>query len=406
VSCFIPAGAVVKDTNVHKISEDLTILKEPTASLETAYHVGKIHHLDFTSPQQGNYNAPETKEFSTGLPGDCLVLTQASDCSQAYDSNPDSYFLGAQYDETTGLVTEQHRSLKMSLEEADKDSSVYGDVKGGVATFNALAQGKVNELPEGTYNLCYATMNSECDHPEDFSMLSKKIEILPASATGATLTVQMTVQLGHDMIVEWSSNKGLSPQDMMGESWVGLYDKDACIDTHPQTLRHNCRPEGGRQQPLAAVQLKTVRMMGGHCQTTADCLPEEWKSKCQSHHLHSSDHSCSNGEHQTMCYKGQCTGGIDHGVVRFKYDEYVRAGDYDVRMFTGDSRNRNGYMCGGMRSVPHEVYTQCVLESTVNATVKVYNNLENLEDLDSMPGLEVMFRGNRGVFNNPFNRLH
>lgn len=404
VTCFIPSGAIIQKSNVHKISEDLTVFKEPTAALVTSFHRGRIYNLDFTSPQQGDYNDPAAKEFSTGLPGDCVVLTQAADCSQAYTVSSADYFVGVSYDSTTGEYLEQHRSSMMSLDESDADNTVNGDTKGGVASYNALAQGKVNELPEGMYSICYATMNSECDQAEDFSLLSKKIEILPPSATGATLKVHMTVQLGHEIVVEWSANRGLSPQDMMGQTWVGLYDKDACVDTHPQTMRHNCRPVNGRQQPLASRTLETVKMLGGYCQTTADCQTDEWKAKCSSHH-DPTDHSCDTGEHLSMCYKGRCTGGIDKGVAIFSFDEYQRAGDYDIRLFQGDSRNANGYFCGGMTGTPHELYTQCVLESSVNATVKVYNNRENLEDLEFTPGFEVSFNGNRGTFANPHAKL-
>jgi hypothetical protein len=292
----------------------------------------------------------------------------------------------------------------MVLDEADADTTMNGDVKGGVASYRALAMGKVNELPEGMYKVCYATMNSECDDPEDFKMLSKQIEIMPPSATGATLKVHVTVQLGHDIVVEWSSNRRLSPQDMMGETWVGLYDKDACVDVHPQALKHKCRPEGGRQQPLASRALETVRTMGGYCQTDADCHQAEFKASCPGHH-DPTDPACTSGEHFSMCYQNRCTGGLDQGVVRFSYDEYHRAGDYDIRLFQGDSRNQNGYFCGGMTGAPNEVYMQCVLESSVNASVKVYNNRENLEDLEFTPGFEVSFNGNRGTFANPHARM-
>merc|ERR1712166_1095090 len=124
----------------------------------------------------------------------------ATDCLNAYDVEASSYYTGAVYDEVTGTVTEQSRSAKMSLDQADMDVDIMGDVKGGIASHQALAQGKVNELAEGIYNLCYATMNSECDQPEDFLLLSKQIEILPPSATGAALPTHMTVQLGHEIV--------------------------------------------------------------------------------------------------------------------------------------------------------------------------------------------------------------
>jgi len=405
VTCFIPRGAIVELSNVHRLSEDLTIFKEPTSALETTHFQGKVYMLDFTSPQQGNYNRPQDKEFSTGLPGDCIVLTQAATCANAYEVTQESYFVGLELNPVTGQYEEQYRSAKMLLDERDKDTTTTGDVKGGVASYQALAQGKVNELPEGRYKICYATMNSECDQPEDFTMLSKQIEILPADQSGATLKVHVTVQLGHDILVEWSSNRGLSPRDMIGETWVGLYDKGACVDTHPQTLRHMCRPEGGRQQPLAHRSLETVRVLGGFCTNDEDCHPEEWRHKCARHH-DPTDSACSDSSHLAMCYKSKCTGGIDSGTIRFSISEYQQAGDYEVRLFQGDARNKNGIFCGGMTGTPHETYTQCTYESAVNATIKVYNNRERLEDMTIVPGFEVNFNGNRGTFVNAHAKLH
>jgi len=392
VSCFIPKGAIVQSSNVARLSEDLTVLKEPTAALRETYHQGKIYNLDFTSPQQGDFDKPDLKEFSTGLAGDCVVLTQATDCSQAYDVSQDSYFVGLYFNTKTGQYEDQHRSMMMSLDQADSDKSVMGDIKGGIASYEALAQGKVNELPEGTYKICYATMNSECDNPEDFSMLTKEIEILPRSDTAATLRAQMMVQLGHDILVDWSSNNGLSTQDMIGKTWVGLYDKGACIDTQPQTLRHQCQPEGGRQQPIAYRSLETVKMLGGYCETTADCFPAEWKAKCDQHH-DPTDTACDSGSHISMCYKNQCTGGTDRGTVRFDVSEYAQAGDYEVRLFQGDARNKNGIFCGGITGTPHETYTQCVYESSVNASIKVYTGEDNLADLNAVVGIEMYFSG-------------
>jgi hypothetical protein len=400
VTCFIPKGAVVQVDNVERLSEDLTILIEPTAGLDSSYEQGRIYNLDFTSPQQGDYNRPENKEFSTGLPGDCVVLTQASDCSQAYSVSSDSYFLDVQF--IDGTYQEQHRSMKMSLDEADVDTLTMGDTKGGVASTRALAEGKVNELPAGTYNICYATMNSECDHAADFSMLTKQIEILPRSATGATLMVHKTVQLGHDIQVDWSSNKGLSSQDMIGETWVGLFDKDACLDTYPQTDRHKCKPLGGRQQPIAYRALKSVKMLGGTCQSDEDCHPQVWKEKCQGHH-DPTDETCASGRHMSLCLKktgqaeGTCTGGIDSGRLRFSQSEYLQAGEYDVRIFQGDSRNKNGIFCGGMQNTPHETYNQCVYESSVSASLLVYSGHDNVVDLNALPGMEMVWSNGRKI---------
>lgn len=392
VTCFIPKGAIVHVSNVERLSEDLTVFKEPTAALDKTYYEGRLYNLDFTSPQQGDFNRPDLKEFSTGLAGDCVVLTQATDCSQAYTVSSDTYFVGLSYNTVTGQYEDQHRSMMFNLENADKDKGVMGDIKGGIASHQALAQGKVNELPQGNYNICYATMNSECDQPEDFSMLSKTIEILPRPMTGATLRAHVTVQLGHDMVVDWSSNKGLSPQDMIGETWIGLYDKGACLDTHPQTLRHMCQPDGGRQQPIAYRTLETVKMMGGYCESDTDCLPAQWKEKCEQHH-DPTDAACNSGSHMTMCYQNRCTGGIDTGTVRFSQSEYMNSGDYDVRLFQGDARNKNGIFCGGMTGTPSETYTQCVYESSVAASVKVYNDFSNIADLNGIAGLEAVFLG-------------
>jgi len=59
-----------------------------------------------------------------------------------------------------------------------------------------------------------------------------------------------------------------------------------------------------------------------------------------------------------------------------------------------------------MTGTPHETYTQCTYESAVNATIKVYNNRERLEDMTIVPGFEVNFNGNRGTFVNAHAKLH
>ena len=87
------------------------------------------------------------------------------------------------------------------------------------------------------------------------------------------------------------------------------------------------------------------------------------------------------------------------GAVRFSQGDYKVAGTFDVRFFQGDSRNAQGRVCRGLAGAPHETYVRCNLEAAyVSLPIEVIADRAKLDDLDSVPGMEVVFNGNRGRY--------
>lgn len=235
--CVIPAGAR-KDmpSNVFQLTDVLTIIKEPTDSLVTSWFQYQVAELRFTQPQAGVYG----HNFATGLPGDIVVL-QKDNCNNVHTVDPSTYsFTTAAipysiHPDTHPLpsnvatVPVRH-SAKFVLGEAGEETA--GDENGGTALELALATGKVNELDTGIYKICYATYSSGGESQADYKELVRELEILPAPATRPSLSTPRSIVLGQDIVVHWSSNIGLQTVDSVDESWLGLYSKDACEDTH------------------------------------------------------------------------------------------------------------------------------------------------------------------------------
>jgi len=215
-----------------------------------------------------------------------------------------------------------------------------GDEKGAVAGIYPLAQGKVNELNPGNYKICYATKNSGGESESDFKELAATLEILPPPSTTPRLTVPRTVMLGHDVVIHWEANIGLQERVSAPSTWIGLFKSGECTDEN------------------------------------------EWRHEC---------------------YKAYqfIEAGTAAGTVRFSQSDYKVAGDYDVRYFVGDSRNGQGEICKGLTGHAHETYIQCLLDPLVtSSSIHIHGpDMRDLEDLESEPGIEVVFAGNRGRFN-------
>jgi len=301
----------------------LTIFSEPTNSLVTSWFRYNVQELRFTQPQQGTYGQVD---FSTGLVGDIIVL-QKNDCTNVHLITSADYMIGNTY------------SAKITLEEGG--NKVTGDEKGGVASVLPLATGKVNELSDGIYKICYATKHSEGESQTDFRMLTKTIEILPPTATTAKLTVPRTVVLGQDIVVSWESSIGLRTNVLsQPQAWIGLFNAGECSSE------------------------------------------DEWRNECY------------------VAYQFLEVG-ISTGTVRFSQDNYKNAGDFDVRFFNGDTRNGQGKVCRGLTASPHGTYVQCMLEASVtSSSIHVHGpDVKDMEDMSFQPGIEAVFAGNRGRFN-------
>jgi len=243
-ACMIPAGAQ-KDlpSNVKQLSDLLVVFKEPTDALVTSWFQYQVHELKFTQPQQGVFEV----NLATGLPGDIVVL-QKDNCNQVhaistagykYDQSPleniswessaTSWFEPLQGPDWQAGKGQLH-SAKFTLEEMG--NITQGDEKGGVAQELPLATGKVNELSTGVYKICYATMSSGGESQTDYKELTRTLEILPTPATMPSISAPRSLILGQDIVVSWASNIGLQERDSVTSSWLGLFEKDSCPDTH------------------------------------------------------------------------------------------------------------------------------------------------------------------------------
>jgi hypothetical protein len=240
--------------------------------------------------------------FASGAPGDVIVLKKeetmgSGDCVGVELITDEDYLIGAQY------------TRKMTLSSIDADltsQSVFErpdlvngatntdyrepSLKGAGLSHHSIADGKVNELPEGFYTICYATAESGADNNADFVKLSKSIEILPLSATGPALQIPRTVLLGHNINVKWQSTSGLHPYASEPHSWLGLFRSGDC---------ENDSGDGQNQCFLASQTLDTAVQPG-------------------------------------------------EGTVTFTATDYhLTAGTYEVRYFEGTSRDGHGAICRG-----------------------------------------------------------
>merc|ERR1712054_432885 len=101
-----------------------------------------------------------------------------------------------------------------------------------------IAQGKFNELPANTYFICYATRTSEGTASHDFFQLQSTIEILPPRAEKGVLITPLSVNLGQDILVQWSSSNSLTNRTVPAGSWLGLYRHGDCNEYGE--ARHKC----------------------------------------------------------------------------------------------------------------------------------------------------------------------
>jgi len=214
--------------------------------------------------------------------------------------------------------------------------------KGAGLSHHSIADGKVNELPEGFYTICYATAESGADDNADFVKLSKSIEILPLSSTGPALAIPRTVLLGHNINVKWSSTSGLHEYPNEPHSWLGLFRSGEC---------ENDSGDGQNQCYLASHTLDTAVQTG-------------------------------------------------EGTVTFTPTDYqLTAGTYEVRYFEGTSRDGQGAICRGLERTNRDSYVHCVLESVFTSSpIVVYTGINKMDDLKALPGLEAVFDGSLGRF--------
>jgi len=337
----------------------------------------------FNKPQFGVYG---TKTFSCGQKGDIVVLKKKiwnrgvsppvdiTTCGSTTSPVVAGIDGGTSVEAitTSSYAVGASTSAKMTLEEYDVDplnTGTFGDEKGGAALVSAIATGKVNELPIGEYKICYATKNSEGNDVNDFKMLTREIEILPGTSTRPTMTVPMSVMRGTDIIVHWTSTAQLQTKNQAANSWIGLFPKGACMP-------------GTQGSEWADNEVLKSQMFN----TQADFATAHGPAK----YIEKNPHEC---------YVAQAfiEAGVGSGVVRFSQAEYKNGGEYDVRFFQGDSRNVQGRVCKGLTNVPSETYLQCELEAAlISSSVHVFNQINEVDKFDAVPGIEVVFAEGRG----------
>jgi hypothetical protein len=406
-ACFIPAGAIeslhvgsdctyhepketahggtcTKDLiNSHRLQDYLQVLPEPTDALKTSHNQSKIYDLNFNEPQFGTFwrttnhwcegadefthpcgvrstdrgfggNSTDLccvapPNFASGSPGDVIVLKKedtlgSGDCTGVELITDEDYLVGSQYTRKMTLTTldadrtsqsEGSRpDLLNGVPETDYRSAA---TKGAGVSHHAIADGKVNELEQGYYTICYATAESGADDNADFVKLSKSIEILPRSATGPSMTVPATVLLGHNINVQWASTSGYQQVPSEPHSWVGLFRAGECAN--------------------------------------------------------------DSGDDQNQCFLASQTLDLANqpgeGTITFSASDYkLTAGTYEIRYFEGTSRDGHGQICRGLENVGRDSYIHCLLESVYTSEeITVFADVNSLDDLSAIPGLEMAFEG-------------
>ena len=372
--------------NAQRIPDYLQVLPEPTQNLKVSHNESQIYNLQFNEPQYGTFwkstnhwcSGADTythpcgvresdrginsgnhlcchsdshgPSFAAGSPDDIVVLKKedspgSGDCTGVHEISESDYFIGAQYSRKMTLTTiDDDRTSQSSPIRSDLTQSKLraSSQKGAEASHHAIARGKVNELPPGSYSICYATAESGGNDNADFHKLSTSIEILPNSAVGPNLQIPRTVLLGHNINIRWSASSGYQTVPSESHSWIGLFKVGECPN--------------------------------------------------------------DSGEFQNKCYLAAQTvddGISGEGTITFSASDYkLTAGTYEVRYFDGTSRDNHGVMCRGLPNVPRDTYINCVVESVVTSSpIIVYGDINQMDDLSAgVTGLEMVFDGSLGRY--------
>jgi len=91
--------------------------------------------------------------------------------------------------------------------------------------------GRVNELRQGTYAVCYATNQSRGDSPSDYTALSTQL-MLQRAMVHPTVTVPMQVAMGQELVVRWNAPSGSVSKKL---DWIGLFQVGDCRQNNDLT---------------------------------------------------------------------------------------------------------------------------------------------------------------------------
>jgi len=300
--CFATTESGATPADFVRLEQQLKIIPEPTLNVETSWFVNNLYQLSFDAPAG-----------IAGVEGDIVVLESHS-CSETY---------------TRTIV----QSFPIS-------NGVQARLQsGGVARDYAIAQGKFNELPPGTYKICFATKTSEGESKSDFRLLTTTIEIKPASAVAPIVEIPDIVPLGSDIVVKWYAGNGLDGATVAAGTWIGLYRKDSCFSYNFN--RHKCH--------IASRSLLVNETAG---------------------------------------------------EIAFSYSEYKVAGEFEARYFRGNTRHGQGIVCRGLKEIK-DTHLQCMLEAAAISRA-IYVDPDEptyLSDSPGMPsGLEATFDHGEEMF--------
>jgi len=368
-TCDMPIQAV----NSVLLVDELQVFVEPTDSLISNWPINNVYELKFTQPQFGVIG---TKTYSTGKAGDFIVL-QKSNCNGII-KGASAYLQGN--NARSGTLTLQDYYAVMNNKDKASANVANTYETGGAAMVLALAQGKVNQLPLGTYQICYATSESEGDDSADFKALAKPVVIETTWMQTATLSVPRSVLLGTDIVVHWEAPAQL---DRGSTSWIGLYINGSCMGGHDMFgLEWDSQDnhEYEIQVKQSAISQQTLMRTPG-------------KYVGMGKYVESDQHECFIAQQIVEA-------GVNSGVVRFSQKDYKTGGQFNARFFQGSKLKPQGRVCKGMVNVDSsDPYVRCALEpDLISEMIEIWKDPASVDAMDVIPGMEVLFSDQRGRF--------
>jgi len=207
------------------------------------------------------------------------------------------------------------------------------------------------------------------------------------------------VPLGSPIVVQYRSDISTTRLTHPGD-WIGLYRRDECAEGQPEWETH------WKRRQKDEFDRSYVGMPSE--------LQPEWTE--------AADHATGgqfsdrrpydyNPEHPTVAVASQIPENVQHQCwlawervpqgysshwLKFEFNNYKVAGDYDVRYFYGNETHEYGYQCGLKAGSP--VDTHCLLKARgTSQTIRVMAPAEKGTGWEpDLPGLEAYCDGAYG----------
>jgi len=205
--------------------------------------------------------------------------------------------------------------------------------------------GRVNELREGTYAVCYATYQSRGDSPSDFTALSTQL-LLQRVVMHPTLVVPLQVAMGQELVVRWEAPSGSVSKQL---DWIGLFEFGACRQNDDLTAGNWVSTSGDADAPQT----------------------------------------------QNRCYKkwAAVVPRLESGEVRFS--TALLSGKLEARYFAGDSIDGQGQVCQRLDGSEGGLSVYCALEAVAESRAVLVGMgiadgvFEYEDDRDKIAGLQM-----------------